>query len=661
MIRTALITAMVLLGGMAQAARHQITSLPYTASTDYDTLTLVGTRVAGDGNGIRVTGDYVLIDLGGDTLEFGANDGDDYYGISIGGGAHHVTVSGGTILHRGSGDQNQCLLITHTNNVLIAGTDMIVSGTNGHCIETASVGEPGCYNFEISGGDYWNLCHGYSSRCQYDGCAIRIHSTSYGGYGDFHYKIHDITLHDTPGQGILVTGRNQTSNAALTYIYDNVLTGDARNSFYDDCAVAACGTCHSAANPYMIAMLKCAPGSQCYNNVITSGDDYGGCRGILIENCTGAADNRIRVFNNTVDIHEGPNVEYGAGLPVHGLRMRNIDGGTMSNISVYGNRFICTGDNLSYTSSYNNAVMPLRYSNDTPMSNITIENNLFRAKSNTTGVYSTAMVFDYVYADETFVVRHNRIEGDGILVQYGNNGGGASGITLMGDTLSFLSPAYDPQVFHVGYLSNNFQCTDNYACDISYQGMASDTNIVMAVSGTLELGLEKTVTINVLGNNGLPVPNASVQILNDYGRTAFSKYTGGRGIVSGVVTYWWEQRLGSDSTAFNPFTVRVQKGTDLTQAALVVSGAPATATLVLANTAGEECDDCDYICGDFNRDEFVNLVDVLLMIAYVYQDGESPADLRAIDVNDDNAIDLLDILYFSDFRYNGGPPLHCPE
>lgn len=661
MIRTALIMAWVLLGGITHAARHQITSLPYTASTDYDTLTLVGTRLTGAGDGIRVTAHHVLVDLGGDTLTFGTNNGDGYYGLSIGGGAHHVTVSGGTILHGGSGDQNQCLLITRANDVLIAGTDMTVGGTNGHCIETASVGEPGCYNFEINGGDYRNLSHGYSSRCQYDGCAIRIHSSSYGGYGEYHYKIHNITLYDTPGQGILVTGRNQTDDAALTFIYDNVLTGDARNSFYEDCAIAACGTCRSAANPYMIAMLKCAPGSQCFNNTITSGTQSGGCRGILIENCTGSATNRIRVYNNYVDVHEGPNVEYGEGLPVHGLRMRNIDGGTLAYISVSGNTFICTGDNRSYTASYNNAVMPLRYSNDTPLANITIENNLFRAKSITTGVYSTTMVFDYVDTDETFVVRHNRIEGDGTLVQYGNSGGGASGITLKGDTLTFLSPAYDPEVFHVGYLSNNFDCSGNRAGDVVCLGSARDTSIIMANSGTLQLGLEKTVSISVVGNNGLPVPNASVQLVNNYGRTVISKYTGGRGIVGGTVTYWWEQRLGSDSTAFNPFTVRVQKGNDVTQTSMTVSGSPATVTLVLQNTAGEECETCDYTCGDFNNDEFINLVDLLMIIEYVYLDGVSPEDIRVIDVNGDNSVDLLDIIRFTDFSYNGGAPLNCPE
>ncbi|UCD16845.1 MAG: hypothetical protein JSV44_10355 [Candidatus Zixiibacteriota bacterium] len=660
-MRTALIWGVVLLGSLAHAARHQVTSLPYTASTNYDTLTLAGTKLSGGGNGIRITARNVFIDLGTDTLEFGTSNGNGFYGIHCAAGSHDITVSGGVILHGGAGNYNQCLRLARTNDVLISNTSMVVNGTNGHCIESASVGAPGNYNIEISGGEYWNNCHGYTSRCQYDGCAIRLSLSSYGGYGNYHYNIHGITMHNTPGQGILISGRNQTSNAALAYVYDNTLTGDARNSFYDDCPVASCGTCRSSANPYMIAMLKCAPGSQCFNNVITSGSHYGGSRGILIENCTGSPNNPIKVYGNYVDIHEGPNVEYGTGLAVHGLRMRAIDGGSLTNIWVYGNSFICTGDNLASTSAYNSSVMPLRYSNRAPFQNVTIENNLFRAKSNTPGVSSTAVVFDYVQADETFVFRRNRIEGDGILIQYGNNASGASGIVLHEDTLAFLSPAYDPQTFHVGYLSNSWVCTDNYACDIVYDGNARDTNIVMANRGTLEMGLQRTLRVNVLGYNGLPVKNALVTVSNNYGRVVVNKYTGARGTVRGIVTYWWEQRVGTDSTNFNPFTVRVQKGADITQTALNISHNSSLSPLILANTAGEECTDCDYICGDFDGDSAINLIDLLLLIMYLYAGGDAPVDARAVDVNGDGDINLSDVLKFAQFHYSSGPPLDCPE
>ncbi len=94
---------------------------------------------------------------------------------------------------------------------------------------------------------------------------------------------------------------------------------------------------------------------------------------------------------------------------------------------------------------------------------------------------------------------------------------------------------------------------------------------------------------------------------------------------------------------------------------MVISENPATSTLVLQNTVGEECETCDYTCGDFNHDELINLVDLLLMIEYVYLDGDSPEDTRVIDVNSDNSIDLLDILCFTDYSYNGGSPLTCPE
>lgn len=567
----------------ANAARHTITSLPYTASTDYDTLTLSGTKVSGSGNGISVQAHDVYIDLGTDTLEFGRSGGGNC-GINLSGAPYNIVISGGTILHGGNGDYNLCVRLSRTHDVLIENTNMIVNGTNGHCIISTSVGAPGNYNIEISGGEYWNNCHGYTNRCQYDGAAIRLWSATYGGYGDYHYKIHDITLHTSPGQGIMFQGRDQTTNAALVYVYNNTITCDARNTVYSSYS----GTCKSSANPYSIALLKCAPGSEIYSNTIVSGTTYGGSRGILIENCLGTSSEWIKIHDNYVDVHEGPNVEYGeGGTPVYALRIRAIDGSNKINyIHVYDNTFIGTGDGNASTKDYNSRVAAFVYSDRSGTDHIIVENNTFRAKSNTVGVLSMAVVFDFANTGG-LVFRNNRIEGDGTLVKFGYVNYGAKNITLRGNTLAFLNPAYNSQTFHVGHLSNNWNCSDNYAEDMTYENGASDKDIVMANRGTLELGLRKTLLIYVKGNNALPVPGASVRATNNYGRRVLSGTTDGDGAISGMVTYWWEQRTGSDSTDFNSFTIKVQKGNDSTVITHIVSSASSPPVITLENTPGE--------------------------------------------------------------------------
>jgi len=110
---------LVLLGGNLLASQHVINSLPYTASLNYDTLTLAGTKLTSQTNGILVQGHDIVINLGGDTLVFGAGNGNNNYGFNIGSPSHHIKIIGGTILHGGTGDQNRGVYFTFTHDILI--------------------------------------------------------------------------------------------------------------------------------------------------------------------------------------------------------------------------------------------------------------------------------------------------------------------------------------------------------------------------------------------------------------------------------------------------------------------------------------------------------------------------------------------------------------
>ncbi len=72
----------------------------------------------------------------------------------------------------------------------------------------------------------------------------------------------------------------------------------------------------------------------------------------------------------------------------------------------------------------------------------------------------------------------------------------------------------------------------------------------------------------------------------------------------------------------------------------------------------------DYIYGDANNDEEVNLLDILLLISYVYSDGPPPVPLNSGDTNGDCEINLLDILNLISYIYAGSgvaPVAGCVE
>lgn len=72
-----------------------------------------------------------------------------------------------------------------------------------------------------------------------------------------------------------------------------------------------------------------------------------------------------------------------------------------------------------------------------------------------------------------------------------------------------------------------------------------------------------------------------------------------------------------------------------------------------------------FLCGDFGGDGILNLLDILFVIDYKYNNppGPAPDPLEAGDVNHDGNINLLDILYLIDYIYGNppGPEPQCPE
>jgi hypothetical protein len=64
-------------------------------------------------------------------------------------------------------------------------------------------------------------------------------------------------------------------------------------------------------------------------------------------------------------------------------------------------------------------------------------------------------------------------------------------------------------------------------------------------------------------------------------------------------------------------------------------------------------------CGDVNDDNAVNMLDILYLISYLYKGGPAPVPLESGDANGDGKTDMLDILHLISYLYKNGKPPIC--
>jgi hypothetical protein len=70
-------------------------------------------------------------------------------------------------------------------------------------------------------------------------------------------------------------------------------------------------------------------------------------------------------------------------------------------------------------------------------------------------------------------------------------------------------------------------------------------------------------------------------------------------------------------------------------------------------------DICDWICGDANGDDAVNVADAVCLINYVFKGGAAPDPLEAGDANADNGTNVGDAVYLINYVFKGGPEPVC--
>lgn len=603
------ILAFLIFGTWANATSTTITSLPYTANqrgTNHsETLYVAGTKLTSSTNGIDIRGHDIVLNLGADTVAFGAGNGDGNWGLRFYGSgfndgssmtAYNIKIIGGTILHNptsGSVSANLCVDFAGGSHIYFDNTNFIVKGTNGHCLDRPSSGW-GTWNVEFNGGRWTSDVTGYDSRCQYDGAVARLFSAlpSLSG-NDYHFKIHDVVLTKSPGQGMIIQG--------LCYVYDCSLTVDARNDFY---TYPSGGVCQSSANSFAIITQILQPGSSIHDNVIRSGEQNLGCDGgILLQLSVGTAAQPVEIYNNDIVLHRGHD-QYYLDLNAKAFKSRYAN----KHVHIHDNIFKVQIGNTTHSAYGINgtAVDVVSFWDDGcdwqegryPDSFLVYENNYLEVQaldgSFDEGCCARFAITNndgYTWTGAGNIWRNNHIKTvmHGYQIGGYDNWGMCHDMFIIGDTVEYAANSWgrDQYAFNIGF---DLSSLGNKACDVSFTGGAQETDInFTGGSGERTLALQRTLQILALGNNGCPVAASNVSVRNNYNRTVLTAATNQYGLVTGIVTYLFEAEDGSDSTSFNNFTITVSKSGETQISSLTVNSNSASDTLRFDNISG----DCD--------------------------------------------------------------------
>ena len=604
-------------------AEITITSLPYEITESNQTYRVVS-NLSSSTNGIKF-GDHVdnvILDLGGNTLTFGTDGGDDNYGIGIYWNPTNITVKNGWVIHNTGGNtdaaDNVCIYVGNADTVLVKDVSAIIDGVDGKCFRNNG----SAHRIEISGGVYKSNSTKFSSRCTTTGSVISYMPQSYiNGPDDYHIKIHDIQIIDGPHTGISIL---HSDMQAKVDIYNNFISTDAVNEMYPEYDG---NTCHSSGNAYGISIYGLAPGSKIHNNTIRSGDQREGNQGILLQDCKGSADNPVEVYENDILVSNGPDRSHPTGK-VSALYWRYVPGesGTWNRFNhIHDNIFRVLIDTDTNTTCIGRMAEAVSVFFQDSCDNNIFEKNHVEVLTGTVDGFIEVAAIGFGIEDTLIagfegiknnVWRYNYYKAPKNPVAFGNSRGHpGNNITLFKDTINCLHTGSDSTtiVFDQtgAYLNHS---TGNRLRDCVFLNQANDNDIIFpfqAYSDADGLGhdvrYERTLNIYIKGNNNLPVTGAQVTVVNNYGQTVISGTTNANGLISGVVTYKYrgndplpdDSYVIKDSLAFNNFHITVNKSTDNTAAFYTVTATSAQDTLTLTNTVGDgqwdngEIGDCD--------------------------------------------------------------------
>lgn len=585
----------VLCTGHLKAAQKSISSLPFTISSTNaspnDTF-VVTSDLTTSGQALTVSADNVVVDFNNHTITFGTSASNRTTGILVTG--DNVSIENGTLMHgvnfsstlsriRGI-DMNNC------QNSVIRNMNITVGG---YIPSSVTDGVNGIFNIFVDGSNTFkdkivnciltNEVVGYYYRQYWVASAVRLDK----GYNDalivdldqdYHLWVCSTQVTKTPHSGFFFYGQ-EGGNSGAFWASDNHITVDARNDgpyagyrYGEAYGIASRGSEHL----------------RIWNNRIDFGTNYFGGMGIFLESTTPIdLGGFSTIHNNTILSSIGPLDATGTGNSGHstGIRIRL----RTANFKIYDNDITVYSDlnpSTLYRCGLANGIFMGYDNSNNPTDSIYIYNNrITTIAADGAGADCISIMSNKLGNPAEF--SNNVLSSNGHMYHFATDGGGAYGVNSYADTMVQIDNLSNFSTFYLGVNGVTWSSGNNKICDGVYLSGTSDKDILMSNMGTQNITIQRTLDIEVMGNNDQVVTGASVTVVNGYGETVLSGITNSSGRFSGPVSYWFASRTQADSTNYNNFSLTVQKGSDTYVSDFVVDKDVVLPKVNLLNTAGE--------------------------------------------------------------------------
>ncbi len=142
--------------------------------------------------------------------------------------------------------------------------------------------------------------------------------------------------------------------------------------------------------------------------------------------------------------------------------------------------------------------------------------------------------------------------------------------------------------------------------------------------------------------------------------------------VTGVTGYNWNNEITDNcctikyDSSGNQIWVQVYDSLGLNDEAKAIA-VDDSGNVYVGGYSYREESDRDYLIikyaqhlrGDWNKDGFINISDVICLINFLYAGGNAPQPKEIGNINCDGVIDVGDVIYLINYLFKGGPEPSC--